>query len=270
MALRRLVALVALLSTLPVEGSTAQIPSVAAALESKPQKRQSVTITFVNQFETEAIVYWKNRQTRKEMQKAKVGAGNTGTVESYPGHVFVMRAGRFWQEFAVTALRGHHQMFEFTPVLHTQLEEVADSFDLDGSGFIEAEELLQLGAVRWSSLNSKNEALVQRIDTNGDGVVSKEEFAAGFHESIEGSDAESVGRIKEMRDAARYVRGGRAGAKASPTCNSSNATAASMAKPAPLRCAEPNPAHPNLEFTKFREQPWFQQINLSYPGLQLV
>ena len=93
------------------------------------------------------------------------------------------------------------------------LEDVFDAFDIDGSGFIETRELLELGIARrvlkqkeqeWTV--ERNEKLIQRMDANMDGVVSKAEFVKGFQASIEGTDAEVDKRIREFMEVAEFVR----------------------------------------------------------------
>ena len=38
----------------------------------------------------------------------------------------------------------------------------------------------------------------------------------------------------------------------------------------PPKCQNPSPDFPNLDYAKYREQPWFHQINLTLPNVQLV
>ena len=72
-----------------------------------------------------------------------------------------------------------------------KLERVFDAFDLDGSGDIEKEELFELGNARRSMgqarstwTEEKNNRLVERLDQDGNGVVSKEEFATEFEKML--------------------------------------------------------------------------------------
>ena len=64
-----------------------------------------------------------------------------------------------------------------------QLRAVFEAFDLDGSGSIETEELLQLGKARRSAghksgewTNEMNRRLVEKMDVNSDGLISCSEF----------------------------------------------------------------------------------------------
>ena len=71
-----------------------------------------------------------------------------------------------------------------------------DMFDLDDSGWVESNELLALGKVyhcghrsgKWTE--EKNAKLVKKMDSNGDGVVCKEEFAAYFEVALPQDAAE--------------------------------------------------------------------------------
>merc|ERR1740117_915943 len=63
------------------------------------------------------------------------------------------------------------------------LADVFAAFDVDGDGFVDAGELMQLGAARqklkqegrkWTE--AKNKQLVELLDTNRDGAVSRDEF----------------------------------------------------------------------------------------------
>lgn len=72
-----------------------------------------------------------------------------------------------------------------------KLERVFDAFDLDGSGTVEKDELYELGNARRSLgqargtwTEEKNNRLVERLDQNGDGQVSKEEFATEFEKML--------------------------------------------------------------------------------------
>eukprot|EP00658_Telonema_sp_P-2_P035028 TRINITY_DN25526_c0_g1_i1.p1 TRINITY_DN25526_c0_g1~~TRINITY_DN25526_c0_g1_i1.p1 ORF type:complete len:824 (-),score=233.95 TRINITY_DN25526_c0_g1_i1:161-2464(-) len=69
----------------------------------------------------------------------------------------------------------------------SRLTQLFGMFDLDGSGMIEARELLELGRARrelgqrsgaWTE--EKNNRLVRKMDVKGDGVVSCEEFVSHF------------------------------------------------------------------------------------------
>ena len=64
-------------------------------------------------------------------------------------------------------------------------------FDLDGSGVIEAEELLALGKARRSLgqkqgewTEEKNARLVKRMDANGDGEIQMSEFVHHFEDAL--------------------------------------------------------------------------------------
>merc|ERR1719424_2709919 len=74
-----------------------------------------------------------------------------------------------------------------TTVRDMLLGDVFAAFDVDGDGFVDAGELMQLGAARqqlkqegrkWTA--AKNRALVEMLDTNKDGRVSRDEFVRGF------------------------------------------------------------------------------------------
>merc|ERR1712091_674648 len=72
-----------------------------------------------------------------------------------------------------------------------KLERVFDAFDLDGSGMIERDELYELGKARRTSgqmygswTEDKNNRLVEKLDTNDDGLVSKDEFSPNFEKIL--------------------------------------------------------------------------------------
>ena len=93
------------------------------------------------------------------------------------------------------------------------LEEVFDCFDVDGSGYIEAQELLELGRARrllgqkerlWTI--GKNEKLVRQLDTHGSGKVSKDEFVRGFFTSLEGTQEEIDKLGCEFKQVGTFVK----------------------------------------------------------------
>merc|ERR1712166_388431 len=78
-----------------------------------------------------------------------------------------------------------------------KLVKVFDVFDLDGSGSIESRELLQLGQMRrrlgqkqgeWSE--DMNARLVQKMDANGDGLISASEFSEHFEQALPSPSSE--------------------------------------------------------------------------------
>ena len=94
-----------------------------------------------------------------------------------------------------------------------ELLKVFGVFDLDGSGSIEASELLQLGKMRrklgqskgeWSE--AKNNRMVKKMDENGDGVIDGPEFSEYFEQALP-QDAKAfnvvVGEFMEVAEACR-------------------------------------------------------------------
>ena len=93
------------------------------------------------------------------------------------------------------------------------LEEVFYAFDIDGSGFVEEEELLELGKARqtlkqkdreWD--RSKNDKLIERVDNNFDGKISKQEFLDGFAHTLRGTAEEVDDQMRQFKEVAKFVR----------------------------------------------------------------
>eukprot|EP00658_Telonema_sp_P-2_P076298 TRINITY_DN6653_c0_g1_i1.p1 TRINITY_DN6653_c0_g1~~TRINITY_DN6653_c0_g1_i1.p1 ORF type:complete len:604 (+),score=126.90 TRINITY_DN6653_c0_g1_i1:162-1973(+) len=93
------------------------------------------------------------------------------------------------------------------------LRSVFDLFDLDGSGTLEADELLQLGIARRALGHQKgewtpeaNERLLQRVDKDGDGVVDREEFCRYFAEELPRDRSLFKWEIERFREVASRCR----------------------------------------------------------------
>lgn len=124
---------------------------------------------------------------------------------------------------------------------YNALWEVFKVFDLDDSGTIESSELRELGQMRrklghkhrkWSE--SKNARLIKQMDTNGDGLISGDEFCQHFDKALPSDTVEFqliIGQFKEVAEAcrARKQRGGMVGGEDRPIYNSSAAKAATRA-----------------------------------------
>ena len=77
------------------------------------------------------------------------------------------------------------------------LRNVFTAFDLDGSGWIESSELLKLGKARRSLghksdewTEQKNIRLINKMDTNKDGLISCAEFCHHFEQGLPRDQAE--------------------------------------------------------------------------------
>ena len=96
------------------------------------------------------------------------------------------------EEFVVAACAyGNQKEALGKPLRRAKLLKVFGVFDLDGSGSIEASELLQLGKMRrqlgqskgeWSE--AKNNRMVKKMDENGDGVIDGPEFSEYFEQAL--------------------------------------------------------------------------------------
>merc|ERR1712166_604211 len=100
-----------------------------------------------------------------------------------------------------------------TALRQTMLGDVFAAFDVDGDGFVDANELMQLGAARaklqqggrvWTE--AKNRALVASLDTNRDGEVDRDEFVRGFGEKTPQDTIEFTKLMAEYEAVARWVR----------------------------------------------------------------
>ena len=98
-------------------------------------------------------------------------------------------------------------------VRETLLQDVFSAFDLDNDGFVDSEELLQLGAARqklrqrgmvWTE--EKNRVLVESLDKNTDGMVSEAEFVQGFDAKTPSDLVEFTRLMMEYEAVARWVR----------------------------------------------------------------
>ena len=90
------------------------------------------------------------------------------------------------------------------------LKEVFELFDLDGSGAVEATELLKLGAARRSLghrqgdwTEDQNNELVRQMDTNGDGVISADEFSKWFERALPQDGGSFAVVIEQFREVAK-------------------------------------------------------------------
>ena len=82
------------------------------------------------------------------------------------------------------------------------MREIFRMTDADNSGFIDAEELLELGqAVNTKFKVAKCTELIQRMDTSEDGKVSVEEFL----ELVSKFDGRTENGIRAMRTAAKGI-----------------------------------------------------------------
>lgn len=102
---------------------------------------------------------------------------------------------------------------ENAAVRQALLQDVFSAFDLDGDGFVDSEELLQLGAARqklrqrgmvWTE--EKNRLLVESLDKNSDGMVSQQEFVQGFNQKCPPDLVEFARLMMEYEAVARWVR----------------------------------------------------------------
>ena len=93
------------------------------------------------------------------------------------------------------------------------LADVFAAFDVDGDGFVDAGELMQLGAARqklkqdgrkWTE--AKNKQLVELLDTNKDGAVSRDEFVRGFGKATPEGMQQFCALMMEYEAVARWVR----------------------------------------------------------------
>jgi len=86
-----------------------------------------------------------------------------------------------------------------------KLERVFAAFDLDGSGSIERDELFELGKARrvagqahGSWTEEKNDRLVQKLDTDQDGKVCKDEFTSHFEQNLTFNEEEFDGTMSNF------------------------------------------------------------------------
>eukprot|EP00658_Telonema_sp_P-2_P080992 TRINITY_DN8177_c0_g2_i1.p1 TRINITY_DN8177_c0_g2~~TRINITY_DN8177_c0_g2_i1.p1 ORF type:complete len:502 (+),score=139.24 TRINITY_DN8177_c0_g2_i1:225-1730(+) len=93
------------------------------------------------------------------------------------------------------------------------LRAVFKEFDLDGSGTVTVEELLELGTARrttgqrggtWGP--EQNQRLVDALDTDGDGTVSATEFVRHFNKVLPQDHDGFRGVVKDFLEVARVVR----------------------------------------------------------------
>ena len=96
---------------------------------------------------------------------------------------------------------------------YAELVAVHGAMDGDGSGFIEAAELMLLGQARrklgqqqgaWNA--DMNTRLMAKIDTNGDGKVGPSEFAAFFDKTLPADPSDFTNTIKQFMDVAAQCR----------------------------------------------------------------
>ena len=118
-----------------------------------------------------------------------------------------------------------------------QLVAVFQEFDLDGSGVIEAGELLQLGQMRrrlgqkggeWSE--AKNNRLIRRMDANGDGEISQDEFSTHFERALPREAREFETTVRQFMEVAKACRAKKEALRAAP-----RASSAPRPRPAPVR-----------------------------------
>jgi hypothetical protein len=98
-------------------------------------------------------------------------------------------------------------------VSNQKLIGVFSTFDLDGSGSIDASELMQLGKARRSLgqktgawTNDRNACLVHKMDANKDGVISGPEFAKHFDVALPKDQNEFDMIITQFLEVAKTCR----------------------------------------------------------------
>jgi len=94
-----------------------------------------------------------------------------------------------------------------------RLREVFLLFDLDGSGFVESNELLKLGKARrklghrggdWSKESNAN--FLQRLEQNDDGVIDVDEFTSHFSSALPKGRTDFDAAINKFVEVANEVR----------------------------------------------------------------
>ena len=102
---------------------------------------------------------------------------------------------------------------EMTAVRRAKLQKVFDMFDLSGGGNLEKTELLKLGQRRrqlgqitgvWTE--EQNQKLMARIDTDGDGKLSVDEFCVYFGETLTKDPVEFDAMIEQFTEVANDCR----------------------------------------------------------------
>jgi len=96
------------------------------------------------------------------------------------------------------------------------LRAVFAAFDEDGSGEVEASELLALGKARRSTgqksgswTEEQNARLIKRMDTNGDGGIDVEEFTKFFSSSLPRDPETFNGIMQQFMEVAKAIKSGK-------------------------------------------------------------
>jgi Ca2+-binding EF-hand superfamily protein len=93
-----------------------------------------------------------------------------------------------------------------------KLEHVFSAFDIDNNGVIDREELFELGTARRTTgqkrgswTEEKNRRLVEKLDVNEDGQVSKDEFTEHFAENLTYNQEEFDDTMSDFIKVAEHV-----------------------------------------------------------------